>query len=74
MKSLLKRMDDKHIVCLEENKKKYPSSVGGALDELRKSYYWTDLSYFTVLILVEYLSLNSHSPSTIDALFTRTEM
>ena len=69
MKTLFERLSEEHIKCLMSEKEKYPYSVGSVIKGLKENYFWTDLKYNTVSMLVSYFNLNSYSPVEIDKLF-----
>lgn len=73
MKNLLKRLKPEYREMLEENRKIYPSSVSLIIEDLATNYFYTDLKYSVIGMLVSYFNLKDYSPTTIFNLFQECE-
>lgn len=71
MTKLIDRMKPSYLAELKDLENEYPLTIKGCIDEMSQKYFWTDLSYSTIGILVYYLGINDFNPSGISQLFEK---
>lgn len=69
MTKLINRMRPSYLAELKDIEKLYPKSLTSCFKELNEKYFWTDLSYASVGVLVNHLGINDYNPSAVAQIF-----
>lgn len=69
MTKLINRMKPSYLAELKDAQALYPNSLSSCFEELNEKYFWTDLSYAAIGVLVNNLGINDYNPSAVATIF-----